>query len=266
MNTSRHHYCRAMLSFLRERAQCLGAVANAPAAAEALNHFKNWSPPNQACLHVDLRALRCEWSRNMPLLGLPEACRKGQGLSLQALLSAIHPNFLNAYSVFAQAAYGPLPGGCPPHSGDYISLRLPLYQPSARRYTVVEQTSYPIALDAEGRLLSHVNAYVPLSEAFEEPFCVVPRSSRQAWTLALMKEARAQLLLFHTDEQALLRQYHLTPQAGIQAAAHALGCTADRVKNLNKRILGKARRHIGNFSNAKAVARYAERLGAEFLS
>jgi hypothetical protein len=55
----------------------LRTVANAPAAAEALNHFKNWSPPNQACLHVDLRALRCEWSRNMPLLGLPQGPRAG---------------------------------------------------------------------------------------------------------------------------------------------------------------------------------------------
>lgn len=265
MNAPHQHYCRVTLSFLRERAQCLGPVANAPAASNAINRFREWAPPNQACLHLDLRAVRCDWSRNMRLLGLPEVCGNGRGLHLRALLAAIHPNFLKTYNAFSQAAYGSLPGPCPPHSGDYISLRLPLYHPRARRYMVVEQTSYPIGLDVEGRLLSHVNTYVPLSEAFEEPFCVVPHSSRQAWTLALLKEARAQLLPFHADEQALLRQYYLTPQAGIQAAADALGCTADRVKNLNKRILGKARRHIGEFPSAKAVARYAERLGAEFL-
>ena len=263
--------------YLRNLAGSLGPCVNAAKCREKLQLITSAERDLEATFNdyfyflVNLREMAITWTWNAGKhLRIEGATNGDTSIDLLYSLKIIHPAFIPLYLAFGHASYEMLKDdGIRQriHTLDQqYSIRIPIERQSGQ-YWWVKQVALPFELDANNRVISHLNKY-----HFIEPYESGPiqkpmiqfgkgREVRQDLVQILLGKLPAefihQLVNFRPGHLKLLQGYEANPSANNRQLSDKLKMNQNTIQKYNKEIMSTVNHSFSTrFTTARDAALY----------
>ena len=200
-------------------------------------------------------------------------------LSIQGVISLVHPNFLVTYLAFGHAAYKMMEEEnirkrLQTLDQQYV-IQFPMLR-SDNRYWWVKQLAVPMEVDEENRIISHLNKYTVIEPYIEgnikKPIIQFGKGQDLRYDLMTMllsyipKEFLDTYLDFTKEQIKLIRFYGKFPNSNIKNVNEEIKINQHTVQKYNKIILKKVNNILHtNFTTGKKAAIFLDQTLGNYL-